>query len=170
MEKKYLNPGQPGSFSGLETFFRALKNEGQKPKKSKIKNWLLQQDAYTLHKPARKKYPRNRVIAFGIDDCWQMDLVDMSNIAEENDDINYLITCIDVFSKYVWVVPLKNKTGAAVAEGFKEILNDGRTPNNLQTDKGTEFLNGHFKKIFKKHDIKHYTLNSEQKASPPVDT
>ncbi len=73
--------------------------------------WLAAQDAYTLHRTAPVKYKRNRVMVYGKDAQFQADLVDMSAYSKENDDIKFLLTCIDVFSKYAWARPLKNKTG-----------------------------------------------------------
>ena len=58
------------------------------------------QDTYTLHKPARRNFKRNRVIVGGIDEQWQMDLADMQSLKEYNDGYGYLLVCIDVFSKY----------------------------------------------------------------------
>ena len=58
------------------------------------------QDAYTLHKPARRNFKRNRVIVGGIDVQWQMDLADMQSLKDYNDGYRYLLVCIHVFSKY----------------------------------------------------------------------
>src|SRR6218665_2678621 len=77
----------------------------------------------------------------------------------------YLLTCLDVFSKHAWVVPLKSKTGAALTVAFSSMLHD-RHPAHLQTDKGTEFLNKQFQFILRKNDIRFYTTeNSDTKAS-----
>jgi hypothetical protein len=80
------------------------------------------QKVYTRHKPSRKKFKRNRVIANGIDDLWQIDLADVSNISKHNSKYRYLTTCIDVFSKFAWVIPIKNKIADTVLDGFKEII------------------------------------------------
>ncbi len=70
----------------------------------------------------------------------------MQNIARFNENVRYLVTCIDVFSKYAWVIPIKNKEAKSVLDAFKNIIrNSGRKPNNLQSDQGTEFLNTEFK-------------------------
>ena len=74
-------------------------------------------------------------------------------------------TCIDVFSKFVWVVPLKNKTGESLVNGFQIILDTGRSHENLQTDKGTEFLNRNFQSFLKEKNTHFFTTNSELKAS-----
>ena len=68
------------------------------------------QRAYSYHKPARKRYSKNQTIVSGIDGQWQADLADMQAFASENNGIKYLLTCIDVFSKFAWVVPIKDKS------------------------------------------------------------
>ena len=101
----------------------------------------------------------------GINHQWQADLVDMRSLSRVNANYNYLLTCIDILSKFAWAVPLKNKTGSALIDGFKTILNSGRKPRTLQTDKGTEFLNGQFQSFLKKRNIKFFTTQNETKAS-----
>ncbi len=78
---------------------------------------------------------------------FQADLVDMSAHSKENDNIKFLLTCIDVFSKYAWARPLKNKTGKEVTKAFDSILKENRVPQKLQTDMGTEFFNKHFQQL-----------------------
>ena len=77
----------------------------------------------------------------------------------------FLLTCIDVFSKFAWVVPLKNKSGETLVNGFESILDLGRSPEKLQTDKRTEFLNHNFQSLLKENGI-HFsspqTVNQRQ--------
>ena len=88
-----------------------------------------------------KKFPRNKVITRGIDDLWQIDLADMQSLAKYNANYKYLVTCIDVFSKFGWVIPIKNKKADTVLTAFKIIIEKSkRKPNDLQSDQGTEFF------------------------------
>ena len=75
-----------------------------------------------------------------------------------------MLVCIDVFSKYGWVMPLKNKTGALLVEALDKIYKGGRVPKHLQTDDGTEFFNENVKKFLKDNDAKLYAVRSELKA------
>jgi transposase InsO family protein len=113
----------------------------------------------------RRHFKRNRVIACGIDQQWKMDLADMQSMQQFNDGYRYLLVCIDVFSKYSWVVPLKNKTVPTLVEAFKVILTSGRKPEKIMTDHGTEFLNKHFRALMKEKDIELYNTYNETKAS-----
>ena len=65
---------------------------------------------YTLHKPVPKHIHQARpVIVHSIDELWQLDLVDLSKLAKENGGHKFLLSVIDVFSKYGWLIPLKSK-------------------------------------------------------------
>lgn len=119
-----------------------------------------------LHKPARRTYPRRKVIVRGLDDTWQADLVDVKAYGKQNKQFKYLLTCIDVMSKYAWVVPLKQKTGAEATKALKSIFRKSkRMPKNLQVDQGTEFYNEECKNLLKKPKINLYSTYSHLKAS-----
>ncbi|GFY04075.1 uncharacterized protein TNCV_1198531 [Trichonephila clavipes] len=126
----YENPEVPNSFGDVEALHRSVKG---KYSKKDVKHWLSQKDAYTLHKPVRHKFQRNRVFVSDIDRQFQADLVDMQSLAEFNKGYKYLLTCIDLFSKFAWAVPLKDKFGKSVKSGL-EIIFKERKPKVLQTD------------------------------------
>ena len=101
-----------------------------------------------------------------IDSLWEADLVFVQDTAKENDGVNYLLVVIaDVFSKYVCVRLMKNKTAHSLLEAFGSILSEGRKPEKLRTDKGTEFLKETFQQYLKKKNIHFCTANNEPKAS-----
>jgi hypothetical protein len=114
----YLDVSHPGSLSGLENFYRVLKEKKIKINRQQVKEWLASQEAYTMHRRMLKKFPRNKVITRGIDDLWQIDLADMQYISKYNDNFRYLVTCIDVFGKFALVIPIKNKQAKSVLEAF----------------------------------------------------
>ena len=123
MEKKlasiYLDPSHPASFSGLDAVYRSVKEEGETEiSRKQVQDWLSQHDVYTLHTPARRRYKRSRVIVPGIDAQFQADLCDVQNLSRYNKGYKYLLTCVDIFSKYAWIVALKTKTGSRTSEGF----------------------------------------------------
>ncbi len=68
------------------------------------------------------------MVVYRKDVQFQADLVDMSAYSKENDNINFLLTCIDVFSKYAWARLLKNKTGLEVTKAFESIRKENRVP------------------------------------------
>lgn len=164
--EKYTTPSFPGSFSGVDKLYRALKEDNPKLKLADVTKELSQHETYTLHRPIKKKYKTSQVVVSGIDDTWQIDLVDMATAADENDDYRYILTVIDVFSKYAWAVASKKKDKNSIADAFNSILAaTKRRPKRIQADEGTEFYNAVFKGIMKKHSIKLYSTFSVLKAS-----
>lgn len=119
-----------------------------------------------LHKGIRRKYPRRRVMVKRIDEIWSADLVEMQEFSSDNDNNRYLLTVIDVLSKFAWAVPLKDKTGSSVVAAFEEIIkSSGRHPQKLWVDKGTEFYNTRMDKFLLSHGIERYSTYSEIKGS-----
>ena len=112
-----------------------------------------------LYKPMRKKFLRRRTIIKGIDDLWQADIIDMQLYSKENRGYKYILCVICAFSKYLWLVPLKNKSAKIVAEAMQYVLNNSnhRIPKNLQTHLGKEFYNQLFANLLKKYGINHYS-------------
>ena len=160
LDNVYVDPRAPGSFAGV----RALKRYGGRSERQ-TKKYLTGRDAYTLHKPRRIRFPRRKTYSKGIADLYQIDLVDMSSLSPFNDGIRYLLTCIDVFSKRAWTVPMRTKSGRDVTQAFGRIL-DERQCNMVQSDKGTEFLNSTFQSMLQRRGIKFYTSENEDlKAS-----
>lgn len=118
-----------------------------------------------LHKPARRNYPRRKFEMRDIDETWQADLVEMQPYARENQGYRYLLTVIDVFSKFAWAQPVRRKTGQDVTSAMETILKQGRIPTKLHTDNGKEFYNSIFQSLMEKHKIKLYSTYSNLKAS-----
>ena len=109
-----------------------------------------------LHKPIIKNFKRRKVYSSFKDNIWGVDLADMQLISKCNKGIRYLLCVIDLFSRYAWVVSLKNKKGEIIVEGFKKILdNSNRKPNKIWVDHGSEFYNNKFN-FLQKNDIEMY--------------
>jgi len=158
MEQVYYDPSNPGSFGGVAPLVRQTRS-------STTKKWLSSQDAYTLHKPVRRIFPRRKTFAKGIDDLFQADLADMQNLSRYNDGYRFILTCVDVFSKRAFAIPLKDKRGPSVTDAFEKIFRE-KVPVFLQTDRGTEFLNSQVQSVFQKYSVKHYwSFNDEIKAA-----
>ena len=118
-----------------------------------------------LHKPIRKHFVKRRVMVSEIDEIWAADLVEMQKLSRDNKGNKYILAVIDIFSKYGWLYPIKNKTGLEVENAFKNIFAEGRVPEKIWVDKETEFYNKHLKKLLEKHDIDMYSTENEEKSS-----
>ena len=95
------------------------------------------------------------------DNIWGIDLADMGLLSKYNKGIKYVLCVIDLFSKYAFVIPSKDKKGVSIVSAFQNILNKlGRTPNKIWVDQGSEFYNSAFKKWLRDNDIiMHFTYN-----------
>lgn len=152
----YFNPKDPNGFGGRTALAKSVKGLF---KEKDVYHWLDGQDTYTLHKPIIKKFKRNKYVTYAIDELWQADLVDMKHLNKYNDGFNYILTVIDVFSKYAWCKSLKTKKSIEIKNAFKDIFKS-RKPSNLQTDKGKEFVSKIFKKFLSSHNVNFFVANN----------
>ena len=107
--KLYYDPTKTSAFSTLKKLQEAAKQGKLGKKPSDIKLWLEMQDTYILHKTLRRKFPRNPYTVNKFFDVWELDLIDFQAFAKTIDNYKYLIRVIDVFSKFLHIVPLKSK-------------------------------------------------------------
>ena len=155
----YHNVESPVAYTGANRLYKAAKSAIPGLTLRKVRTWLSQQPAYSLHKLVKRKFPHNRIVVPGIKYQYQADLADVSQVHRSNGGTRYLLTCIDVFSKYAWAVPLKSKESTAVTNAFKVVLADG-APRCLQTDKGREFLGRPFQELLRRNSIRFYTATN----------
>ena len=125
-----------------------------------------QQLADELHKPIIKKFEKRKVYSAFKDNIWAADLVDMQLLSRYNKGIRFLLCVIDIFSKYAWVVPLKNKKGIGIVKALQSILkqSNSRKPNKIWIDKGSEFYNAYFKKWLGDNNLVMYSTHNEGKS------
>lgn len=149
MEHVYYDISNPASYSSR----RKLQEATNKQPKA-VTDWLKGEETYTLHKPVRKRFPRNPYITNGIDREWQMDLADLKDLKDYNNGVQYLLFVIDIFSKYLWVIPLMNKSGDEIIRGLELIFKEGkRKCSHIMSDRGREFTNNKVQKFLKNNNI-----------------
>ena len=112
----------------------------------------------------RRRFDKRTVFTKQVDDIWTADLVDMSPFSRSNKGYKYLLTVIDVFSKYGRAVPLKIKTGKEMAQAFRKLLLNGHS-SRLWTGKGTEFYNQQLKAVLTTNNVMLYSTENEEKSS-----
>lgn len=156
LRESYYDIRRPSSFGGVENIRRETN-----AKRTKIRVWLSEQDAYTLHRPVRKKFKRRKTFAPGIDHLHQLDLADMSTFARFNNGSRFILMVVDVFSKYCWLRPLKDKSAASVTDAYADILSTSlRRPVYVQSDLGKEFTNSMFQNYLRLNNITFYTRSN----------
>ena len=104
--------------------------------------------------------------AFRVDEIWQVDLSDMTHLDTYNSGCKYLLFAIDVFSRYLWVRPLLNKSAKSTVKALVDIFHvDNRVPGYISTDQGAEFLGKDFKEMLEKFGIGYFNHTSLHKAA-----
>ena len=101
----------------------------KKSKGSGITNESNYQLANELHKPIIKKFKKRKVYSSFRDNIWGEDLAHMQLLSKYNKGIKYLLCAVDLFSKYAWVVTLKDKQGTSIVNAFKKTISKKRKPN-----------------------------------------
>ena len=163
LSQLYSDPKFPGSFGGVERFYREVKKKYPVTRRQ-IKDFIKSQNTYNLHKQIRKPREYRRVYTHGINDLWQADLLDLQKFKDENKQYRYACFVIDVFSKRLWVKPLKFKTAAVLTKALALLIMMNR-PKKLQCDQGTEFFNKKVAKMLEAFGVKLYHSYSDKKAS-----
>ena len=161
IKRQYLNPKIKSSFSGLSS---VLKNSKNPISRQQVQPVLTSIPSYTLHKDARKRYPRRKVFIPGINNQFIMDLIDISKYKKENNNNTFLLAAIDGFSKRAHVIPIKQKSADCIICALKKVFRVLGNCKYLQTDRGQEFMNRKVQGYLKTLNIKHFFTGSELKA------
>lgn len=161
LSKIYYDVKNPASFGSVDKLYRAAKEEDNKISRDDVEKFLSGEIAYTLHRRIVRKFQRNPVIANYYKDLAQADLIDVRKYSSKNDGVTFILTVIDVFTKYAFAVPVKRKTAREIVAAFERIFRSYR-PSNLQTDEGTEFTNVAVQELLKDLMINFYLAKNER--------
>ena len=162
LPRAYEDPQEPWALGGVEPFAKA--HQLKTPQAQQILQSVL---SYTLHKPRRTRFPTTPTFFFDRDEQWQMDLVDMQKLSRWKKGNKYLLTVIDVLSRYAWAVLIKSKSSQDMIRGLEGIRRQPspRRPLHVQTNQGKEFYNRGVQAWFKKHGWHHLSTYGDSKAS-----
>ena len=117
------------------------------------------------HKPIIRKCNKRKVYSQFKDNIWGVDLADMQSLSRKNKGIKYLLCAIDLYSKYAFVIPIKDKKGISIVNAFNKIIKQSnRKPNKIWVDQGGEFYNNVFEKWLSDNDINMYSTYNEGKS------
>ena len=120
--------------------------------------------AEELLKPIIRKFKKRKVYSSFRDNICGADLADMQSSRKYSKGIKYLLCATDLFSKYAWVIPLKDKRGISIVNAFQKIISEGRKPNKIWVDQGFEFYNNSFEDFLKMNNIEMYSTYNEGKS------
>ena len=147
------NPKYDGYQRGLASM--AYNFFDKKSKESDVANNQIKQNlqlANELRKPIIRNFKKRTVYSRFKDNIWGADLADMQSLSKYNKEIKYLLCAIDLFSKYAWVIPIKDKKGTSIVNAFKKIISEGRKTNKIWAD----FYSNSFKEFLKINKIEMY--------------
>jgi transposase InsO family protein len=154
----YYDPLHPGSYSGIQKLWNSIKNDNPyKVTYKNVKDWLKKQEGYVRHRPAPRHFPRQKILMSSLDEQWDADIMDMQKFASKNRGYRYLAVFIDIFSRYIWVEPMKTKRNDEMLKVIHRIFKKGRKPLYLRTDQGKEYTGKYVQHYLRKNDVHHFT-------------
>ena len=166
LRKIYYDPSHPASFEGKKNLYHIVKKENKYPiTHIQIQKWLKSQNVYTVNRNVKRNFQRGCVIVSGIDDQWDIDLASFDKEYKDNKGYKHLLVVIDIFSRFVWIEPLLNKSAPNIVNAFKKVLSKGREPRRLRSDAGTDFTSSKFQALCKEKGITHFTTHNEKQAN-----
>lgn len=160
----YEIPSLPASFSGVSKLYEYFK--GQVPTKA-IKKQLSLLDSFTLHGEAKRPRQYNSYRIIFLRQQIQMDLIDMSQLAKSNDGVHFLLTAIDMFSKYTFCEGMKSKSAKNTLTCMQDMIKffAPYRIKEILSDEGKEFDNKIVKEFLSAENIKFRTTYSEMKCA-----
>uniref|UniRef100_A0A914IEW9 Integrase catalytic domain-containing protein n=1 Tax=Globodera rostochiensis TaxID=31243 RepID=A0A914IEW9_GLORO len=167
LDNLYNEPSSPAAFAGVTAPWKEARKKIKDLRRKDVQNYLEGHRTYTLMRPRRVRFPRAKTVAAGFMTDVQVDLADFQTLSRHNRGHRYLLVAIDVLSKRVFVVPLRNKKADEMVEAFKQLIGQmPMVPHRIFSDKGTEFKNKLLKEFFEDQEIeKHEPVHSSVKAS-----
>ena len=168
LKKLYETVKLPNSYGGIDSLLRNARKMDKSITRKIVVKFLESQPSYTLHKVTQKKFARRKIISPKPKVIASCDLADLSRLARYNRGFKYVLVVIDVFSRFLEVVPVKKKDGNTVMKALKIVFdgNNFKGVSRLNSDEGKEFYNKHVQQYLKDKEIKLYSVHSREiKAS-----
>jgi hypothetical protein len=159
MEAIYYDVEHPGGFGGIQRLKDATKSS-----RKETLDFMRRSDVYTQYKPIRHRFTRRKTVAHHKFELMQADLADFQKLSRFNNGFRFVLVAIDVLSKHVFYVAVKNKKSEEMQRAFNKIFKTA-TPKLLQSDRGFEFFSKAMQDYFKKKNVHWYHTYSESKAT-----
>lgn len=162
----YFNPINPSSFGGINKLERFIKEKGKHNiSRKEIQDWLQSQEVHTTNILPSYFIKRRKVVVPYIDYMWDIDTASMRDYMKKNAGFGYFVLAIDIMSRYVWCQPIKSPTGDEVKKALHNIFKEGRRPDKIRSDKGTEYNNNKVQSYLHSEGIEHFVTQNEVKAN-----
>ena len=166
LHQLYYNPKHSTAFSSASKLWQYVRLHGRNITKKQLYEWLRKQDVYTSHHPIIHCFARKRVVTRGLNDVWDVDFMDMTTLAKYNDGLHFIAIFIDIFSRYLYVKPMKNKTTKETLIAIKNVFCKSKLqPETFRSDAGKEFIGKDVKKYLADCEIYQQVTRNEKKAN-----
>lgn len=163
IRQNWKNARLSGAFSGLSGF---MQNRKKWKDKKVVERELQKLRGFALHRPIRIKFRRNKIWAHYSNAIWGADLWDCQKFARFNNNYRFVLFVIDSFSKFLYTVPVKNKSSSSMVPAFQKVFRMAKAkPRMLHVDNGIEFYSNVMKDFFKRNGIKVYSIHSIFKSA-----
>ena len=153
IEQYYLDNNYPAA----DKLYKILKKNGHAIPLSKIKEWLQKQETEQLLKPVKKHRPAI-LLHTKKNEFWNIDIYDLSKYDKYNKGYKYIFCAIDIFTRKVYCIPLKNKSNDSVISAFENIITSSNKPTVIISDSDSTFLSKKFQQLLEQYDIIHNTV------------
>src|SRR5882724_1295186 len=140
IRRAYFDLKSPATYSNIKNVYNEAVQENARVIPEDVEKYLQSEPTYSLHKTARHVFKRLKTVPTGLNTDWQCDLADVQQIAYHNKRYKYILVCIDVLSRKIYVAPTKSKTSKDMIPAFDIIFSKaGLVPTKLYSDSGFEF-------------------------------
>lgn len=131
----YTDPKSPACFTGVERLLAEARKKYPEISRRQVSDFLATQDVYTRHRRVVRRFRRLPTTAAGLHTCWQADLAVMNHLTAANNGYAYMLVCVDVLSRQLFVAPVRTKRSEHVVAGFEQCFRRARcVPWKLVTD------------------------------------
>ncbi|KAL3073232.1 hypothetical protein niasHT_031180 [Heterodera trifolii] len=161
LEQVYYNLNSPASYAGMQKVLAEARKRIPNLKLHDVQKFLHKQRTYTLFKPKRNKFPRLKTVPSGLHTDWQCDLCIMDSLKEHNDGYRYILVCIDVLSRHIYVAEAESKKSEHMIEAFEKVFKKAQVlPNKMYSDSGLEFQAKRMNEYWRSKDIIKHVMYS----------
>ena len=151
LKQNYTQPGHQIAFSGINNIYNYY---GKRISKKEIEDFLSTNYTYTRHKETARRY-QNPTYKYFKRYQWQADLIEISNVSKYNNGFKFILSVIDIYTRFAWLRLMKTKQAGETCKQFADILSTVNVkPMTLSTDKGGELKNKLFKSFCSRNNIR----------------
>ena len=166
------NPCRTGTagYQSAEKLYQKARERSLGVSRRAVRDWLETQDTYTRYKSIVRKHKYRKTFVKDLADQVQLDLVDMGKYGSKNKGYRWILTAVEILSRYAFAIPVRRKDGKNMMKAVELLLERfkkrfGNYPNFVQFDEGKEFYNVGVRNFLKSHDVSYFSTQSEKKAA-----